>query len=174
MKNVDEAISSEGELHGETTLKLLRNQLRSYMTSSDLGATVFKNLSAIGISVSDASANNISTTTESIINLTFDKEAFLDAYDADEDAVKALLIGSSNNTGIFTKVENLLESSLQSVGGYFASAESSYKREISRIDTKIVNATKDIERYRERLENKFASMDLLIANMQQQYSSFLV
>ena len=174
MKNVDEAIAIDGQLHDETTLKLIRNQLRNLMTSSDAGTTIFRNLDSIGISVDSASANNISTSTESIINLTFDKDKFIKAYEADQDAVKDLLIGSENNTGIFTKVETLVESTLQSVTGYFAVTDSSYSREISNLDKKIVKANEDIERYRERLEAKFSSMDLLIANMQQQYSSFLI
>ena len=174
MKNVDEAISKEGDLHSETTLKLIRNQLRNLMTSSDMGTTVFRNLDAIGVSVDSASANNISTSNESIIALTFDKDKFIEAYEADEDAVKDLLIGGANNTGIFTKVETLVESALQSVSGYFAVTENSYQSEIQNLDRKIVKANEDIERYRARLEAKFSAMDLLIAQMQQQYSSFLI
>ena len=173
MKNVDEAIAIDGELHGETTLKLIRNQLRSLMTSSDAGTSVFRNLDSIGISVDSASANNISTSNESIINLTFDKDKFIEAYEADHQAVKDLLIGSENNTGIFTKVEELVESTLKAVTGYFEITDDSYSREIQSIEKKVVNATKDMERYKERLEAKFSSMDMLIANMQQQYSSFL-
>ena len=173
MKNVDEAIAVDGNLHSETTLKLIRNQLRNIMTSSDSGTTVFRNLDAIGISVSDASGSNISTTNEAIINLTFDKDKFLEAFEADQDAVKDLLIGGANNTGVFTKVETLLESALQGVSGYFATTEESYKREVNRLDERIVKTNKDIERYRARLEAKFASMDMLIAQMQQQYSTFL-
>ena len=173
MKNVDEAIATEGALHGETTLKLIRNQLRNMMTSSDSGTTIFRNLDSIGISVSDASASNISTTNEAIINLAFDKDKFLDAFEADQDAVKELLIGGANNTGIFTKVETLLESALQSVTGYFSSADDAYQREINRLDDKIAKANEDVERYRARLEAKFSAMDMLIAQMQQQYSTFL-
>ena len=171
MKNVDEAIAANGDLHGETTLKLIRNQLRNMMTSSDAGTTVFRNLDAIGICVDAASANNIST--DNIINLTFDKDKFLEAYEADSAAVKALIVGSDNNKGVFNKVEELLESALTSVSGYFESANRSFDREIERLDKKIVNATEDMQRYRERLEAKFSSMDMLIASMQQQYASFL-
>ena len=174
MLNIDEAIATDGSLHGETTLKLIRNQLRNMMTSSDAGTTIFRNLDAIGISVSDASASNISTSNESIINLSFDKDKFLDAFEADQNAVKELLIGGVNNTGVFTKVETLLESALEGVSGYFASAENSYQREVNRLDERITKANTDIERYRARLEAKFASMDLLIAQMQQQYSTFLI
>ena len=173
MKNVDESIAVGGDLHDETTLKLIRNQLRSIMTSSDIGTTIFKNLDSIGISVDSASANNISTSNESIISLTFDKDKFIQAYEADQDAVKDLLIGGDTNTGIFTKAEQLVESALQSVTGYFDSADRSFDREISRLDDKITKANQEVERYRERLEAKFSAMDLLIAQMQQQYSTFL-
>ena len=171
MKNVDEAISANGDLHSETTLKLIRNQLRNMMTSSDAGTTVFRNLDAIGICVDAASANNIST--DNIINLTFDKDKFMEAYESDSEAVKALIVGSENNTGVFNKVEELLESALTSVSGYFESADRAFDRQIERLDNKIVNATEDMQRYRERLEAKFSAMDMLIANMQQQYASFL-
>ena len=171
MKNVDEAISKDGKLHDQSVLKLVRNQLRNMMTSSDAGTTVFRNLDAIGIKVENASANNIST--DNITTLTFDKDKFIQAYEADEDALKALLIGSDSNTGIFTKVETLIESSLKAVTGYFATAEASYDREVKDIENKIEKQKKALERYRAQLEAKFASMDILIANMQQQYSSFL-
>ncbi len=173
MKNVDEALSAKGQLQNQTTLKMIRNQLRSLMTSSDMGATVFRNLDAIGISVDSASASNISTLNESIINLTFDKEKFLDAYESDADAVKALLIGGTDNKGIFTQVETLLENALQSVSGYFAITEKSYQRQITNLNNKITKENNYIEKYRARLEKKFSSMDLLIGQMQQQYSSFL-
>ncbi len=172
MKNVDEAISKDGKLHDQSVLKLVRNQLRNMMTSSDAGTTVFRNLDAIGIKVENASANNIST--DNITTLTFDKDKFIQAYEADEDALKALLIGSDSNTGIFTKVETLIESSLKAVTGYFATAEASYDREVKDIENKIEKQKKALERYRAQLEAKFASMDILIANMQQQYSSFLI
>ena len=173
MSNVDDAIAKDGALKNQTTLKMIRNQLRSLMTSSDLGATTFRNLSAIGISVEAASASNISTSNSSIINLNFDKEAFFKAYEADADAVKVLLIGGKDNKGIFTNVETIVENALQSVSGYFAVTESAYNRELTNLNSKITKSNKEIDRYKSRLEKKFSSMDLTISQMQQQYSSFL-
>ena len=173
MKNVDEAIASDGDLKNESTLKLIRNQLRNLMTSSDMGTTVFRNLDSIGISVAAASGNNIATTNSAIVSLAFDKDKFLKAYEADQDAVKGLIIGGANNKGIFTKVEDLVESTLKSVSGYFASTETSYANKIKDLDKKITKANRDVDRYKARLEAKFQSMDMLIAQMQQQYSSFL-
>ena len=173
MKNVDEQISTTGKLHDQSTLKMIRNQLRKMMTGSDAGATVFRNLSAIGISVSSASANNTSTSNESIIDLSFDRDKFLEAYAKDADAVKALLVGGASNQGVFTKVENLLESSLKSVTGYFDVTEKSIKSDINKTAMKITKANEAIERYRAQLEKRFSSMNMMIAGMQQQYSSFL-
>ena len=174
MKNVDEAIAQDGQLHDQSTLKMIRNQLRNIMMSSDLGTTVFKNMSAIGISTSSASASNISTTNSSIVELSFDKDKFIKAFESDQKAVKALLIGSDTNKGIFTNLETVVESTLQSVSGYFDTTEKTYKNQISKLEKKIEKENKAIEKYKARLEAKFASMDMLIANMQQQYSSFLI
>lgn len=173
MKKVDESIAKDGKLKNESTLKLIRNQLRSLMTSTDAGTTIFRNLDSIGVGTSAASGTNISTSNDSIINMTFDKDKFLKAYEADQDAVKALLIGSNSNKGVFSKVETLVESTLQSVSGYFATTESSYNKQITNLNSKITRANKEVERYKARLEAKFSAMDLLIAQMQQQYSSFL-
>lgn len=171
IKNVDEAIAKDGKLHNQSVLKILRNQIRNLMTSSDAGTTVFRNLDAIGICAEAAKANNISTA--GITTLTFDKDKFIKAFEADEDALKALLIGSNNNTGVLTKIEDLVESSLKSVTGFFDTAENSYQKQVNKIENKIERQKKALERYRAQLEAKFASMDILIANMQQQYSSFL-
>ena len=99
--------------------------------------------------------------------------------EADSDAVKELLIGSgikgssTATDGVFTKVESIVENSLQSVIGYFSIADAAYAREINKIDNKIVSGNEAIEKYRARLNKKFNSMDMLISNMQNQYSSFL-
>lgn len=173
MKNLDESMASDGDLRHESTLKLIRNQLRNLMTSSDAGTTVFKNLDSIGISVASANGSNIATSNSAIISMTFDKDKFFKAFEADQDAVKALLIGSANNKGIFSKLETEVESALAGVSGYFAATEASYKQKVRDLDTKIKKANKDVDRYKARLESKFQSMDMLIAQMQQQYSSFL-
>lgn len=171
IENVDKQLGTDGKLSDQTTLKLVRNQLRSLMTSSVYGNSTFKNLDSIGISYDAASANNIST--DNINVLHFDRDKFAEAYAKDPDALKELLVGTENNQGIFTKVEAVVESALKSVTGYFASAETSYTNEIKRYSTKIQKANAEVTRYKSFLENKFQSMDMIISNMQNQYSSFL-
>ena len=173
MKNVDKAIAVDGQLRDQTTLRMIRNQLRNIMTSTDIGTTVFKNLNAIGISTSAAAANNTATDNASIIDLAFDREKFMKAYLADPTAVKELLIGGENNKGVLTKAEILVESALKGVTGYFDSTDNSYNRQIERIESQIVRQNTATDRYKARLEKKFSAMDMLVAKMQQQYSSFL-
>ena len=103
--------------------------------------------------------------------MNFDKDKFIKAFDADRDALKNLLVGTQTTNGIFQQVENVIEQAVTT--GYFTSAERSYNNQISRLDSKIEKAQKAVERYKEQLEAKFASMDLLISKMQNQYSSFL-
>ncbi|MCM1073278.1 MAG: flagellar filament capping protein FliD, partial [Bacteroides sp.] len=171
IENVDKEVARGAQLSDQFTLKLIRNQIRTLMTSSIAGTSVFKNLDAIGISLDKASASNIRT--DNINVLSFNKDKFIQAFEADRDAVKELLVGNETRKGIFVQVEDIIEQAVAGVTGYFSAAEKSYDTKIKRIDSKITRAKKDAERYKARLEAKFASMDLLIAKFQNQYSSFL-
>ena len=125
----------------------------------------------IGISTEDATANNISVA--NIDKLSFDKEKFINAFKADPNEIKQLLVGTSANLGVFSRIENIVESAVATGAGYFSSAENSYKTQIQRLDEKISRATLAVERYKARLEKKFQTMDLLISNIQNQFSTFL-
>ena len=171
MSNVNDAISIEGDLHSETTLKLIRTQLRNLMTGSGSANATFRNLDSIGISFEAASGTNVDT--ENIDTLYFDKEKFLEAYAESPSDMKDFLVGDEAHPGVLSKVEELIESTLASVTGYFDSADNSFETKIKRIDDQISRQTRAVERYRIQLESKFQSMDMLIANMQNQYSSFL-
>ena len=171
IENVDKEVAKGGILADQSTLKMIRNQIRSLMTSSFAGGGVFRNLDAIGISLEAATAGNIST--ENIDKLSFNKDRFLSAFDSDRDALKMMLVGNDTTKGIFSQVETVVESAVAGQYGYFASAERSYNNKISRLDQKIERQIKAVERYQARLEAKFSAMDLLISNIQNQYSSFL-
>ena len=173
MTGVDEALAAGGTLEDQTTLKMIRNQLRSFMTSSDAGALQYRNLDSIGITVNKAIGSNISTNTADIVTLNYDKAKFFSAYDDNPYAVKWLLVGSDTNKGILTKVEELIESALAGVSGYFDTQNNAYNSQIRTINNQITKANQEISRYKELLENKFTSMDMLIAQMQEQYNSFL-
>lgn len=171
MENIDKEIASSGNLNGETTLKFIRNQIRSLMTSSIANNGSFKNLTQVGISLEAATAGNIRT--DNINTLSFDKDKFLQAFEKNSDSLKTLLIGTETQSGILTQVENILDNALASVTGYFASAEKSLNSKITNLNTKIEKTNTAADRYKTRLESKFKAMDMLISKFQNQYSSFL-
>ena len=171
IENVDKEVAKGAALSDQFTLKLIRNQIRNLMTSSLGSATVFKNMDAIGISLDRATAGSIDTSTINV--LSFDKDKFFKAFEADQEAVKALVVGTDATQGILTKIETVVEQALTSASGYFSSADKSYNSQISRMDNKIKKAQEAVERYKARLETKFSAMDLLISKIQNQYSSFL-
>ncbi len=180
ISNIDTAIAKGGKLSDQTMLKLLRNNIRTAMNSSDPGTTRFRNLAAIGIKASaESNASSISTDAKDITFLSIDKEAFMEAFENYEEDVRALLIGSKDtngnvvNEGILSKVESLVENALASANGYFSSASKSFSTDLSSISQKIIKGNLAIEKYRKRLENKFSSMDIMIAGLQNQYKSFL-
>ncbi len=140
------------------------------MTSSISNSGSFKNLAAVGITLSAASSGNIRT--DNIDTLSFNKDKFIEACGSNLSSVKSLLVGTENNNGIFSLIEETLEKTLSSAG-YFTSAEKSYNKKISRLDDKIDKANKAADRYKARLEAKFKSMDMIISKFQNQYSSFL-
>ncbi|MCM1004326.1 MAG: flagellar filament capping protein FliD [Candidatus Gastranaerophilales bacterium] len=169
--NVDKEVARGANLSSESTLRLIRNQIRSLMTSSIANKGSFKNLASIGISLAAASSGNIRT--DNINELSFDKDKFIESFGADLSSLKSLLVGTDEQKGILTQVEDVLEQALGGVTGYFASAEKSYSKKISKLDEKITKTNKAADRYKTRLEAKFKAMDMIISKFQNQYSSFL-
>ena len=171
IENIDKEVARGASLDKESTLKLIRNQIRTLMTSSLANTGTYKNLASVGISLSAASSGNIRT--DNINALSFDKDKFISSFKGDVSSLKKLLVGTEDTKGILTQVEDVLEQALGGVTGYFASAEKSYNTKISRLDEKIEKANKAADRYKMRLEAKFKSMDMLISKYQNNYSSFL-
>ncbi len=173
VENVDAELSANGALKDQSTLKFIKQQIRSLLVNTFAGATTFRNLAAIGISTSAGNTVGIDTSDAGIEFLHFDIEKFMEGYQKDPDAVKNMLVGSDETPGILIQIENIVEDALATNTGYFSSADKSYSNKISTINEKIRKANQAIEAYRARLEAKFQSMDMLISQMQKQYSSFL-
>ena len=166
MGNLEDQLGKEGALSKETTLKMIKEQLRNIMSGA------MKN---IGINTDAAAAGNVATSFSAITKLTFDKDKFMKEYKANPNYIKTLLVGTENDytTGVFSRLENAVENAVEGNGAYFNSVEKSYQTKISNLNTKIKKANLSLERYRAMLEKKFSAMDRLIAQMNQQYSSFL-
>ena len=93
------------------------------------------------------------------------------ALNESENDVKLLLVGTVDNPGIFTRVENLIEEMLSSAG-YFTTKNNSINRDIANYDTQIAKASAKVDFYKSMLENKFSNMELLYSNMRSNYSNF--
>ena len=156
-----------GDLHSDTALKSLKNQITSMFTSRGTnGVTQFRNLAAIGISTESAS----SAMPSDIYSLYLDADKFENALNTSEDEVKLLLVGTEDNPGILTRVETIVENMLATTG-YFSTKTKSLDREISQYDAKIEKAQAQADSYKAMLENKFQNMELLYSQMQSAYTN---
>ena len=165
---VEEVTASGADLHGETSLTSLSRTLKSYATSSNAtNGGIYKLLSDIGISTSEADGNNLSTDT---YKLSLDEEKFLKALEENPDSVKSILTGEN---GVLSMMENTVEQSLKASVGFFDVKTSTLDSQISNMEEKISKKNSSIETYQAQLEDKFYKMEMAIAQMQQNYSSFL-
>ena len=164
---VEEVTATGADLHGETSLTSLRNTLRSYATGSNsTNGGAYRLLAQIGISTGDADSSDLSTSNK----LEFDEGAFKKALEEDPESVQAILAGEN---GVLNMMENTVEMSLKTSVGFFDVKQNTLDTDISRMEDKITKQQNKVETYRAQLERKFSNMELIISQMQQNYSSFL-
>ena len=168
MSKVDSVTGQGGDLHGETSLTSLQRTLRSYvMGSNTSNGGDFKLLSQLGISTGKADGNNISTDTS---KLELDEAALLKALEENPSSVEAILSGEH---GVLTMMESAVEQALSASKGFFDVKQKTLDSDITKMEEKITKQNKKIDTYKAQLEKKFSNMELMIAQMQQNYSNFL-
>ncbi len=168
LSNVDEVTANGANLHGETTLTSLKNTIRSYATAKNTSnGGVYDLLSEIGISTSSADGNNLNADTNS---LSLDEDKLKKALEENPESVKSILAGDG---GVLTMMEDAVEQSLKASVGYFDVKTSTLDSDIKKMETKIKKQNTNISTYKTQLEKKFSAMETTIAQMQQNYQSFL-
>ena len=168
MSKVDEVTANGADLDGETSLTSLTRTIRNYATGSNTtNGGEFKLLAQLGISTGKADGSNLNTDTN---KLEFDESAFKKALEEDPQSVQAILAGEN---GVLNMMENTVEMSLKATVGFFDVKQSTLDSDITDMESKINKQTSKVETYRKQLQDKFANMELMIAQMQQNYSSFL-
>ena len=168
LSNVDEVTANGADLHGETSLTSLRNTIRSYATAKNTSNNgVYSLLSEIGISTSSADGNNLNADTNS---LTLDEDKLKKALEENPESVKSILTGEG---GVLTMMEDAVEQSLKATSGFFDVKTSTLDSDIKKMETKIKKQNTNISTYKAQLEKKFSAMETTIAQMQQNYQSFL-
>lgn len=162
----DKATAVDGDLKGENQLTYFRNSIRTLISEAS-GSGKFKTLSDIGISTGapglDVSANTA--------QLVFDEKKFDEAFSADPESVKALLVGdqSKGTKGIMQNIQKALEPALDSVDGYFKARSESIGKEISTMTEKINRKNSELASYQATLQKQYTAMDLKIAKLNQQF-----
>jgi len=165
---IDEVTATGADFQRESALTSFKSTIRSYANGANTyNGGIYKLLSDIGISTGDANGNNLSTDTQT---LQFDEEKFLNALEENPESVEAIL-GDEN--GILNQMENAVEQMLKSVSGFFDVKTTTLDSEITKTETRIKNQQEKVSAYQTQLEKKFSNMELLISQMQQNYSSFL-
>lgn len=166
----DSATGTNGNLHGESVLNSIRNQIRTLSTASVTGSNGYTSLASIGITTGAVGASVKDNTNKLVV----DTAALTKALTADPDAVKKVLLGDSTagTDGVFTKLENAVDKATDSVNGYFTSRDKSFTKEKSRLNNKIDTMTTKLATYKKGLETKFAAMDTLIASLKKSASIF--
>lgn len=168
LSNVDEVTANGADLHGETSLTSLRNTIRSYATAKNTSNNgVYSLLSEIGISTSSADGNNLNADTNS---LKLDEDKLKKALEENPESVKSILTGEG---GVLTMMEDAVEQSLKATTGFFDVKTSTLDSDIKKMETKIKKQNTNISTYKAQLEKKFSAMETTIAQMQQNYQSFL-
>ncbi len=168
LSNVDEVTANGADLHGETSLTSLRNTIRSYATAKNTSNNgVYNLLSEIGISTSSADGNNLNADTNS---LKLDEDKLKKALEENPESVKSILAGEG---GVLTMMEDAVEQSLKATSGFFDVKTSTLDSDIKKMETKIKKQNTNISTYKAQLEKKFSAMETTIAQMQQNYQSFL-
>lgn len=168
LSNIDEVTANGADLHGETSLTSLKNTIRSYATAKNSSnGGVYSLLSEIGISTSSADSNNLNADTNS---LKLDEDKLKKALEENPESVKSILAGEG---GVLTMMEDSIEQSLKASVGYFDVKTSTLDSDIKKMETKIKKQNTNISTYKAQLEKKFSAMETTIAQMQQNYQSFL-
>ena len=170
-EQIKEATAQDGYLEMDINLRGLQSELRNMLSSfvSDNGS--FGMLSQIGISTGKAGLS----VDDSATTLKFDEEAFDEAWAKDSTSVKNLISGGStgNKNGIFDKMVEKVNNTLDVTTGMFAVKSESLSRLISTQEDRITRAYESLDSYESQLTKQFQYMDEMIAKLQQQYSAFL-
>ncbi|MDD3237104.1 MAG: flagellar filament capping protein FliD [Candidatus Gastranaerophilales bacterium] len=164
-------MSSDSSLKYEFSLNTMTTGFKSAMTTAVATDGSFKTLADIGITT-----GAIGTSVDADISkLVVDKDKLKEALAQDPEAVKKLLIGSTENgsTGAIGSIKTTLENSLNATDGYFVTKTDSISSQIEQLNTQITRKQEQVDAYKTQLTKKFQAMDSAISSLQNQYSNFL-
>lgn len=97
--------------------------------------------------------------------LTFDTDAFSDAYTADPEGMVTTLFGDDDNEGIMTRFDDYMTDLMDSNEGFLATKTEQIDEETSRLEDSIAAMELRLEKRQEILEAQFAAMEELLSSL---------
>lgn len=168
LSNTDQATGTDGYLYGETTLTMIRDNMRSAATSSVSSSSVYKSLADIGITTGAVGASLTDNTNQLVIDQTKLAAALKDH----PDEVKKLLLGDGTNDGVFTKLSTPVNNAVKPITGFFDAKATTYTTQLTDYTDTIDKKTTELADYKTALTAKFSAMDAMIAKLKQQLANF--
>lgn len=148
-------------LNGDSTPRTIQMQLRSMLTSTQSGATVYATLSSVGVSFDREG------------QLKFDSSVFDTALKADPTRVQELFSkddGEETTSGfgvlIGARIGHLIES-----GGALQARTDGLNASLKRLDEREVEINRRLETTEANLRKKYAALDAMLSSMQGQSDS---
>lgn len=129
------------------TMKSVQRSMKSFLTSDAL-------LNA-----------GIATDWEAGGELTFDTDAFSEAYAADSEGMITSLFGDDDSDGIMTRLDDYLTTLMSSTEGFLATKTDKNDEETSRLEDSIEAMEIRLEKRQELLEAQFSAMEELISSL---------
>lgn len=159
----DTEAESYGVLRTEYSLQRMQNDIKMGLSTGVEDDLEYKALSLIGIS----SAGNDEG------HLEFDSSEFLEAFKDNPEDVKALLIGTKDESieGVLEKIKEQMDVYLDVQTGYFATKDDSLISSVESLNKSIENEEERLESIRQRLVNQYSSLDSTMTSMNSQMSA---
>ena len=168
ISKIDEVTGKGADFQRESSLTSFKSTIRNYANGRNtMNGGAFGMLSEIGISTAKADGSNLSTDTNT---LTLDEDALKQALETDPSSVAAILAGEN---GVLSMMESAVETTLKASSGFFDVKQRTLDSDIKKYESKIKRQQTKVSDYKSQLEAKFKGMEEIIAQMQQNYSSFL-
>lgn len=151
----DPETQQRGILLGDATVRLIEQRLFSVLTRSGFSVGDIRRLSDLGIDFEDG-------------KLSFDEQAFRDAFAADPEAVRQFL--SDPEHGVAVRFKQSLEA-LSDAGGLLQKRTDILQRERESLNRRVDLMNTRLDRSRERLMRQFIAMEQALAQLQSQQSA---
>lgn len=143
-----------GYLAGDSTCSTIKSSLSNMLSSFSINSSSMNNIFAMGIEMDNDG------------NLSLDSDTFDDAIDNNYEQVVAAFSGDN---GICSQMSESLKDYTKT-GGILALREDSLNSDIRDYEQKEADNTTFLAKYEESLRSKYASLDTLVANLNQSLS----